>query len=73
MGATGKQTQPTPKSFEKPRSATPTAVGPVGQEKEKKKNEPRAFAARGPARLLARRSLAPPGSRPKMGGGGQAT
>lgn len=66
VGATGKQTQPTPKSFEKPHSATPATVYRVGQEEETKKNDPRASAARGPARLLARRLLARPGSRPEI-------
>lgn len=46
--AVSKQTQPAPKSFEKPHSATPTTVGPVGQEKEKEKKKSR-ICSKGPS------------------------
>lgn len=70
--AVGKQTQPALKSFEKPHSATPTTVGPVGQEKEREKKKKAASAVKGPAPLLARTLLALPGSRHEilLGGGG---
>lgn len=45
--AVGKQTKRAPKSFEKPHSATPTTVGPVGQEKEKGKKKSR-IGSKGP-------------------------
>lgn len=70
VGATGKQTQPTPKSFEKPYSATPTTVCRVTQEKEKE----------GTARVCSQRPSAATGqavagsawfqTRDLLGGGG---